>query len=154
MFNYLIIFGAKYLILIVIFLAGIFFIFKKKEIKKRIAIFGIVILPATYALGKLVSLFYYNPCPFVEENFQPLIPHSPDNGFPSDHVLICAGISSLIFIFNKKLSILLWIMTLIIGFCRIYAGVHHLIDILASIFIAIFVLIIVNYILNPIVKKL
>ena len=70
------------------------------------------------------------------ENITPLFPHVPDNGFPSDHVLLAAGIAAILMPFSKKWSIILWIIAFIIGAARVYAGVHHWIDILASMLIA------------------
>jgi undecaprenyl-diphosphatase len=89
-----------------------------------------------YAVAKIISLFYYSTLPFVEGNFTPLIPHEADNGFPSDHTLLGAGISSVIYFFNKKVSAVLWALTLIVGISRVYAGVHHPVDIVGSIIVA------------------
>ena len=100
---------------------------------------ALVALPAIYLIAKLISHFYYDPRPFVAGHFTPLIPHQADNGFPSDHTLLSAAIASIIYYFNKKLSIGLWVLTLIIGFSRVYAGIHHPVDILGSVIIAIIV---------------
>jgi membrane-associated phospholipid phosphatase len=47
-----------------------------------------------------------------------------------------AALSSILALFNKRLSIAFWTLTLLVGIGRIYVGVHHSIDIIGSIVIA------------------
>lgn len=137
--NILIIFGAKYLYLVAIAVAIIYFLKQPREIKKRIIIFGLVSLPTIFVVAKLAGHFYYDPRPFIADNFTPIIPHADDNGFPSDHTLLLATIASVIYPFGKKTSLLLWVLALAVGFGRVFAGVHHPIDIFGSIAIAILI---------------
>jgi len=137
MINFLIIFGAKYLYLTVIVIGAFYFLKQPRVRQKEMAVFGAVSLPLAYIVAKIAGYFYCDPRPFVQTGIAPLIPHIADNGFPSDHTLICAAISAMLYFFNKKVSALAWIVTLIVGFSRVYAGVHHAIDIAGSIAIAI-----------------
>jgi undecaprenyl-diphosphatase len=139
MFNAFIIFGAKYLIWIVVIAALVYIAKQEKEKRWKIMISAIFILPISYVVAKILAHFYYDPRPFVVNHFMPLIAHAPDNGFPSDHTLFGAAIASVIFLFNKKMGIVLFILTLLIGLSRILAGVHHPVDILGSFVIAIVV---------------
>ena len=93
-------------------------------------------------------MLYYNPRPFFEENFTPLIPHLADNGFPSDHLLLLSALAILICIFNRHWAVPLWIIALLVGISRIYAGVHHFADIFGSIFIALISAGLVYFVLN------
>ncbi len=137
--NGLIIFGAQYLFLVIILIAGIFFLLQPRDKQKEFALLAIMSLPLIYGLLKVVALFYFDPRPFVAEHFTPLIPHVPDNGFPSDHTIVSASLASLLFPFNKKVSSLLWLLTLLVAISRIVAGIHHPVDVLASMLIAIVV---------------
>jgi len=142
-----IIFGAKYLIWVLVGLALVWFLRQPKEKKKEMIVFGAVAFPLIYAVAKLIAMFYYNPRPFVVEPLlHPLIPHEPDNGFPSDHTLLGSAISTVIYSFSKKISILSWILTILVGLSRILAGIHHPIDILGSIIISILVGLIVYHV--------
>lgn len=105
--------------------------------------FGITLL-----IGKILNHFIYNSRPFVKEGFAPLITHAPDNGFPSDHMLLVSSIAIVITFYNKKLGILLWIMAILVGISRVAVGVHHPVDILGSATIAIFSSTIVYYLLE------
>jgi len=139
----LFIFGAKYLYVAIVAVGLIYFSKQTKDRRREIAVLGMIALPAMYVIAKIVGLFYYSTLPFVEGDFEPLIPHEADNGFPSDHTLLSAGISSIFYFFNKKLSAVLWVMTIVVGVSRMYAGVHHSIDVVGSIVIAIVVTVLV-----------
>lgn len=96
-------------------------------------------LPLIYIVSRVVAQFYYDPRPFVVGHFLPLIPHEPDNGFPSDHTLLGVAMAVVIYPFSKKISMISWTLAILAGTSRVLAGVHHLIDILGSAAIAILV---------------
>ncbi|MCX5699287.1 MAG: phosphatase PAP2 family protein [Candidatus Omnitrophica bacterium] len=131
------IFGAKYLYLLVIVIAFAWFLIQPKPRKKEILIIAGICLPLVFVISKIVGYLYYNPRPFVVGHFKPLIYHSADNGFPSHHELLVSAIAAMIFIFSRRIGLVLWILALLVGFSRVYAGVHHLIDIAGSILISI-----------------
>jgi len=132
----LLIFGAKYLFLVIVAVAVIYFFKQTKADQKQIIRLGIISLPISYIIAKIGGALFYNSRPFVVEKFTPLIAHIADNGFPSDHTLLSASIAFVIYFFNRKLGWILLALTLIVGFSRVYVGVHHLTDIFGSIIIA------------------
>ncbi len=150
MINTLFIFGAKYLYLVVVGVAAVYFFTQSRVIQKQIIIFGMITLPIAYVLAKIAGYFYYDPRPFVVNHFTPLISHTADNGFPSDHTLLSAAIAVILYPFNKKLSGLVWALALLVGWSRVYVGVHHPVDIAGSIIIAIFS----AWVVSQIIKKL
>lgn len=133
--NYLIIFGAKYLIVLIVLIAGGYFLTISKQQKKEMIIFSLITLPIIFIISRLASKLYFNPRPFVVGNFLPLISHANDNGFPSDHTLLSAAIASIIYIYNKKIGVLLGLLAILVGLARMAAGVHHFADIVGSILI-------------------
>lgn len=131
--DYVFILGAKYLYLIIVVIAIIYSFKQKKGKQKQIVIFSLIALPISYIIAKIGGFLFYNPRPFVVEKFTPLVSHSADNGFLSDHTLLSAAIAFVIFTFNKKLGIILIGVTLLVGLSRVYVGIHHFIDIIGSI---------------------
>lgn len=105
-------------------------------------------LPCIYLFSKLSANLYFDPRPFVVGHFTPLLPHAPDNGFPSDHALLTSAIASVGFVYNKKVSAVLWALTVIVGLARVFAGVHHLVDIAGAISISILVTAVIDYFLK------
>ncbi len=134
--NSIIIFLALYLYLFIIILGFLSFFFLTAAKRKDMLKLSLLTFPFSFLLGKLLSFLFYNPRPFVLEHIHPLIPHAPDNGFPSDHALLTMTIAAVVVTYNRKLGIFLFCLALAIGIARILANVHHLIDILGSICIA------------------
>jgi len=133
--NLIIIFIAKYLVFISAAIAIAFFLKQSRQKQKETLVFAVILLPLSYILAKIVSHFYFDPRPFVIGHFTPLISHAADNGFPSDHTLLGAAIAFVIFHFNKKLGLWLLLFSVLMGFSRVLAGVHHTVDIVGSILI-------------------
>lgn len=136
--NMLIVFGAKYLIYIALIVSVLFVLLLRKDFKK-LFLLGIISLPVAYIVAVILRHFFYNARPFVVEHFRPLVYHAADNGFPSDHILLMATLACLFFPFSKKGSIVLWVLTALVAISRVAAGVHHTLDVVASMIIAIIV---------------
>jgi undecaprenyl-diphosphatase len=132
MFVLLIIFGAKYLYILTILIALIFFFYLPKDKKKGFALLAVIALPCVYICAKIAGHFYFDPRPFVTGHFTPLIPHPADNGFVSDHMLLTGAIAMIVFFYNKKTGAILWVAALLVGLSRVLAGIHHPIDILGA----------------------
>lgn len=131
----LFIFGAKYLWILSILIA-LGYLIKSKERFPLLKV-GLFSLPLTYILGLIGRSLYENPRPFAIGGYEPLIPHIADNGFPSDHVLLVAAIAAVITLYNRRMGLILWVIALFIATSRVYVGVHHTLDVAASITISI-----------------
>ena len=136
--DFLIILTAKYLVFFPIGILGIYFLLQPTVEKKRIIIIALPSLIITYLIALAAGQVYFDPRPFVVENFTPLIPHLPDNGFPSDHALLVTALATIGSYLNLKLGLILWVIAFIVAIARVYAGVHHPIDVIGSGIIAIF----------------
>src|SRR5713101_9663530 len=137
MFDTLLIIAAYYLWYVIIRIAVVYFLFQPRGEQKRLLIFAALVLPLVYIVSILGGAFYNDPRPFVVGHFVPLIPHKANNGFPSDHVLWNAATAAIIFPSNKYLSLLLWVLTILVGASRVHVGVHRPIDIVGSIAMAV-----------------
>ena len=138
MTNSIIIFLANYLYLVIVVIAIMAFVVAKNPIKNNIIKLSLLTFPVAFISATALGHFFYNPRPFVVEHIKPLIPHAANNGFPSDHTLLVISIASIVFVFNKRLGSVLFLLGLLVGFARILAEVHHPIDIFTSITVAIF----------------
>lgn len=126
------IFGAKYLFLLSVVITGVVFLKSSREEFKRMALFFILSLGLTFILSLLARALYFNPRPFVVGDFTPLIPHAADNGFPSDHTLLAAGLAAGMMFFRKRISYVLWLIAGAVAVSRVYVGVHHPADVLGA----------------------
>src|SRR6185437_14430901 len=148
----LIIFGAKYLVAVPFLVLVLYFILAKTEVKYRLVWMSVFGMAFAYALARIAGDLYNNPRPFVAGHFKPLIEHAADNGFPSDHTLFAATVAAIVFYFNKRMGLVLWVVALLISASRVAAGVHHAIDTVASMAIAI-VAVLASHFLVRIIRK-
>jgi undecaprenyl-diphosphatase len=74
--------------------------------------------------------------PFVVAHTLPLIPHGVDNGFPSDHTVLCMTMAGVVALQHKWFGSVLIVLALLVGASRVLAGLHHPMDILGGIGIA------------------
>lgn len=132
----LIIVCAKYLIVapVALTLFALYRVPAHMRIRRAAILFAALAL--TYVLGTLVGHFYFDPRPFVVQNAVPLIPHAADNGFPSDHTLLAAGLASAALYFDRRIALWLFALAVIIGAARVLALIHHPTDIIGSMVIA------------------
>lgn len=131
-----IIFTARYLIILLpLVLLQILWMLPRKE-KYRFIALTILSLLLAYALAKMGTHFYENPRPFEVGNFEPLVPHGIENGFPSLHTTFAATFALLVFTRYRIMGVVLFIAAILIGAARVAAGVHHGIDVLAGLIVA------------------
>lgn len=143
------IFCAKYLIYILLALAAGWLVWRvAAKDQKAVGIFAAISLPLTLLIGRVASLLYHDPRPFVTGHFTPLIAHSASNGFPSDHTLLAAAVACVIWRFDRRFGTGLFGLAVLIGLSRVFVGVHHLQDIIGAIGIAIGAAILTNLILD------
>jgi undecaprenyl-diphosphatase len=126
------IFSAEYLYILPVLVLGGYFLTRRWPRQKNMALFGTLSALLTYALGFIANHLYYDPRPFVLGQFTPLVAHAADNGFPSDHTLLVAALAMIGFYWNRTLGTALWILAIIVAGARVYVGVHHPIDVVAS----------------------
>jgi len=148
MLKIIFIFCAQYLYIIALIITFLWFLKQARARQKEVLTLMCICLSLIFVASFIAGHLYYNPRPFVLENFKPLIPHQPNNGFPSHHVLLISAISAVIFFFSRRVSLLLWILTLFVGLSRVYTGVHHIVDVVASVLISV-ILVSLIYFLYP-----
>ncbi len=137
MFDQTVIFSSKYLPILIVLSAFSFVLFSKLyQKKKEILILSVLISGIALTLDKILNAIVYSPRPFVVEKITPLVYHINDNGFPSEHTLFTLVISGIIFVYDKKMGVVLGILSIGVGIARVLAKVHSPVDILGSIAIA------------------
>lgn len=132
----IIIFGAKYLYLIILaILAVVIFRQPKGEWSKTLKVSVITAIIAII-LTKLAGALYFDPRPFTH-GVKALIQHEADNGFPSDHTILSFTAALLALKTSPRTAYLLLFLAVLVGISRVAAGIHNPLDIVAATLIAI-----------------
>ena len=143
LFDYIVIFTAEYLGYFLI-LAVLFFILKEKKWRDKIYFFSLISLSLILSRGiiaEIIKFFSNRQRPFALLNIQPLIEKGDINmSFPSGHASFYFALAFAILFFyfakekNFKNKIGFWFLgfAFLIGFSRIFAGIHWPSDILVG----------------------
>jgi len=82
--------------------------------------------------ARLLGLAHYQPLPFVLGLGHPLIAHAANNGFPSDHATLGFSVAASLLLSGSRLGPLALALAALVGFARIFVGVHFPFDVLAG----------------------
>jgi undecaprenyl-diphosphatase len=101
--------------------------------KKRSAAVAVIGLVLAVLLLVTAAGLHTDARPFVQNpSLHPLIKHSADNGFPSDHCLAAGLLASVTIGRHRLLGAVLAIAAVVLAAARVAAHVHHLQDVLAG----------------------
>src|SRR4051794_30613248 len=80
----------------------------------------------TFALGLVAAAAYDEKRPFQTHHVHQLLVHDPGQSFPSDHATAAFGIAFAVLVFlSRRWGVVLILVALLIGFSRVYDGVHY-----------------------------
>lgn len=153
MLDYLMIFGAEYVIYLTLLLIFIISIKGKVEERKSLILF-LVSLPIIIVLIKIIHIFIFEQRPYVTEDIIPLISHKADASFPSRHTSVMAAIAFSYIFFKSRWYPLLLILNAWVGVARVYVGVHYPFDILGGFIVGLFSVILGRQVMKILKTKL
>ena len=144
---------AKYFIAIPVLATLVLWFKLPGKLKKQYVALLVLGAILTLALAKIGSKFFYDPRPFVVGHFTPYFAHGNDNGFPSDHTLLASLLAFAAARFSKKLALILLVVAVLIGFARVIAGVHHLVDVVGSMCFAAVGVVVAYFLLRAVYRR-
>ncbi|AKB36832.1 Bacitracin transport permease protein BCRC [Methanosarcina siciliae C2J] len=129
------IFAANYLIfLFAVYLTYIWF--AKNEYRQEALFAGYAALLGL-GINFIITLFYFHPRPFMLPTGTLLIAHAAESSFPSDHATIMFSVSLMLLTSGlRRNGAIFFILALLSGFARVYAGLHFPMDMAGSLLVA------------------
>ncbi|MDO8664068.1 MAG: phosphatase PAP2 family protein [Candidatus Liptonbacteria bacterium] len=155
------IFAAEY-VSYVIFLAFLWLVISQTGLpaqtgwRQKIFFFSeaaIAVILSRGLITEIVRFFYYSPRPFEALHFQSLIPES-GSSIPSGHAAFFFALATIIYFYNRRWGIWYFVLSLLIGLARIFAGVHWPSDIIAGVVVGILSGLFVHALLKNYLQKL
>jgi len=135
---------VPYLFMAVIALVFILGVLKKNSEYRKATVSTFVFTVINLLLSFVIGNIYYVDRPFVHNDVNLLFPHVKDASLPSDHATGTLSIALGLGKYNKALRIILSILSIIVGFSRVYVGHHYPMDVISA-YILVFVM---NHIYN------
>jgi len=95
-------------------------------------------LVLSYVLGLVAAAVHPEARPFTSHPaVHPLIAHHPGQAFPSDHSTAAIAIALVVLVFlSRRWGTVLLAAAVLIGFSRVYVGVHYPGDVLGSVLVS------------------
>lgn len=119
---------------------------RTKAVSALVVVAGLVI---AFVVVMIAARLHADPRPFVQNpSLHPLIRHSADNGFPSDHSVAAALLAAIVIVWHRLLGTILALAAVVIAAARVAAHVHHLQDVLAGLAIGVFAAWIATLLIN------
>jgi len=132
-------FSAQYLLVAVFAVLGLLLLARLRTDGIRTAVRdalwpggGLVL---SYVLGLVAAALHPEARPFTtHRSVSPFIAHHPGQAFPSDHSTAAFAIAFVVLVFlSRRWGAALLAAAVLIGFSRVYVGVHYPGDILGSV---------------------
>lgn len=137
--NPVMVFMSKYFLYFLI-IGVILLLFSRNHTNKLIVICGTLTFIVSEIIGKLAGMIHSNYQPFVElENVNKLIDKAVGNSFPSDMTILFFSVCITVWLFKRGWSFLWIVLAILLGFSRIWVGVHYPADIIVGAIISIIV---------------
>ncbi len=138
MLDNLMILAADYLIFAIFIVLGLMRVFGYPKHKMAFAVTLISVILVSIII-KIINYYFFIPRPFVSFPIITLINGDRlDSTFPSQHTSIMAAATFSYYYYHSRLFPYLLFLTLIIGFSRIFVGVHYPLDILGGLILGSF----------------
>ena len=116
------------LVLVIVYLRG----------KRNAGLYAFYAALLGIAINLAITQVYYHPRPYMLNLGHPLLAHSPEASFPSDHATLTLAIAlSLLFSGEMITGAVFLFYGLATGFARVYCGIHFPLDIAGSIVVSI-----------------
>jgi undecaprenyl-diphosphatase len=142
---------SGYILLVVLVLI---FIFKRQKIVRFMVLTALISAGISRGIiTTIIRFFYHHPRPFDVLAVKQLIPES-DYSFPSGHAAFYFALSMGVYFYNKKLGVIFFAVSALMGIARIFAGVHWPADILGGALIGIVTALLVNFCARKYLEKL
>lgn len=133
------IFFAQYLVFsVILLLLYLWFRNGGNEDDRKMSVLVFLSMLLSLALAMAISSVYYHPRPFAMGLGTTLIHKAPDSSFPSDHTTVMFASSFPLIFFGRyrKEGSLFFLLAVLVGFSRIFCGIHFPFDITGSFLVA------------------
>ena len=82
--------------------------------------------------NKMLKPLFDRTRPYYVLDYEPMIPPVGDASFPSGHTAVSFAAATAIYAINKKWGIAAYIFAAVMGFSRLYLGVHFPLDVVCG----------------------
>ena len=123
---------VPYIFMVVLALIFILGIIKRNTDYRKAVFSAFIFTTINLLLSFIIGSVYYVNRPFANNRVNLLFPHVADASFPSDHATGTMSIAMGLGKYNKALNIILTVLSIFVGFSRVYVGHHYPLDVIGA----------------------
>jgi len=123
---------VPYIFMAVIVIAFILGIKQKRFEYRKIAFSTVVITIINLIINLIIRSIFHVDRPFIHNKVNLLVPHDTASSFPSNHATGTMSIALGLGKYNRILEIIMTILSIIVGFSRVYVGNHYPADVIGA----------------------
>lgn len=145
--------SAKYLIFVVFAILAVVCVLRLRQRLIWPVVSTVVALVVAFVAGRIESAVHSESRPFQTHHVHQLIAHANGQSFPSDHATAAFAVALACAVFlSLRIGVLLFVLALLIGFARVYDGIHYPLDIAGG-FLAGLVGVLISYGLTRLARR-
>ena len=131
--DWLMVFCAEYLMYVMILVVLVYAIWNYRQYRNMTLVAIGSALVARFGVATLIRYFYYHARPYwVVAQTNLLLARETVSSFPSGHTIFVFALATGVYRYNKKAGRWFYILASLVGFSRIFAGVHWPYDIIVG----------------------
>lgn len=131
------IFSAQYLWVVMV-LAVFWFAHNWKKWRDLVFVSLGSAIVARWGVASLIRAVYYHPRPYwVLDHVQLLLAKEVESSFPSGHTIFVFALVTGVYLYNKKAGRWFFTLAALVGFSRVFVGVHWPYDIIGGVILGI-----------------
>jgi undecaprenyl-diphosphatase len=127
-----------------IFAFVLFIIWLRGRSTKKVVYQSGISIMINICINFLFKQLKYRPRPFMIHHANVLLPTKQDSTYLSKHTILAFSISTSIYMYNKIIGYIMYGLSILTGFSRIWVGAHYPYDVIRSAFIGSVVSVVVN----------
>ncbi|HEY8283706.1 MAG TPA: undecaprenyl-diphosphatase [Chloroflexota bacterium] len=107
-----------------------------RGLERRLVVYALVTAAIALGINQIIGHLWLRPRPFVAHHVTLLIVGSRDSSFPSDHATLGFSLALPILLRRRDWGVGLLVAALVLGFARVFVGVHYPGDIAGAFVVA------------------
>lgn len=122
--------AGPYLFMLILIIAW----FSSEDSQKSILLEALEASIIGLGFNQMIGYLYFHPRPYMVGLCTPLIPHSPETSFPSDHATLLFAPSIYLLLSRgwRFQGTILFVIAFLVAWGRVYSGIHFPFDMLGS----------------------